>query len=221
MTQDQLSSVARQRECYATHSSHGQLGQQLRRIYICAGALPGRLVQQRRVPPAQQPLTGRRTVLIHQMELQASQLTGQPQRAAYGCRTADEAWVRSIVCGDSSQPPDDVCCMRTEHAPVGVHLVYDHILEAAEKLGPGMVIRQYPHMQHVWIGQHHLCLLFHLPTDRLGSVTVIGGSSKAASSAEIRQLAQLILSQRFRGVDQQRPTGRSTRKRLYDGDQIA
>ncbi len=61
----------------------------------------------------------------------------------------DELRPGAVVGADAPQPSQHLGHVAAHDAPVGVDFINHHELEAGKKAGPGGVIGQQPHMQHV------------------------------------------------------------------------
>ena len=57
---------------------------------------------------------------------------------------------------DAPQPGQDHGDVGSEHSPVGVGFVHDHVFEVAKKLCPAPVVGQNPHVQHVRVGDQYV-----------------------------------------------------------------
>jgi hypothetical protein len=57
------------------------------------------------------------------------------------------------VPGDALQASQHVAQVTAEHAAIRVQLVDHHVLQVLEELGPARMVRQYPRVQHVGVGE--------------------------------------------------------------------
>ena len=121
------------------------------------------------------------------------------------------------------QPAQHARHLRPEHAPVGVRLVDDHVLQVAEELGPQRVVGQDAGVEHVGVGQQDARLLADAVAGALRRVAVVGGGQRVDDARPRRlderlPLAQLVLRQRLGGVEVQRPGERIARQRFEHRD---
>ena len=126
-------------------------------------------------------------------------LTDQLGRQLLGIRDRRRAenkpGIRAIKTTHPAQPPDHIGHMGAEHAPIGVHLVDDHIFEIFEKLRPFGVMGQNALVQHVGIGNHDVTVHTHRLAGVPRRVAIEGVSSNTqfASLIELQNLGDLIL----------------------------
>ncbi len=97
----------------------------------------------------------------------------------------------------------------TENATQHVKLVDDDVVQSLQKGGPLAVVGQQAVMQHLRVGQDHVCVGPGPGPLILGSVTVVGDGLEIRD-VHLAEGSELILRQRFRRVEQQRGAGPQT-----------
>ncbi len=118
-------------------------------------------------------------------------------RIADGGRAHDELGRHAVERAHPFQPPNHVGNIRTEHTPVGVHLVDDDIAQILEKLRPLGVVRQYRLVQHVRVADHDIAMQANGLARITGSVAIKGKRFDAQLTRPIQfqQFGDLILCQ--------------------------
>ena len=105
---------------------------------------PGRRIQEEIMPPRPG-----RTALRQNLHLQISELADEVLGRGDGGRRHQKLGRGAVMRTNAPQTPEYLGHMAAQNAPIGVDFVDDHEAQAAEKLGPGVVIRQKPQVQHV------------------------------------------------------------------------
>ncbi len=119
--------------------------------------------------------------------------------------------------GEAAQAPQDEGDVGAEDAPQGVHLVHHHVLQPMEEVGPGGVVGEDAHVEHVGVGEHHVGALPDAGSFVVGGVTVVGGD-RHLGDAQLAEAAGLVLGQRLGGVEQQGGGAGSGQDPLGDRD---
>src|SRR5918998_6314054 len=96
--------------------------------------------------------------------------------------------------------------MRAEDAAQDVCLVDRHYSQITQEIGPGFVVRQYPDVEHVRVGEDDVRPAAYVRPYGLRRVAVVGRGVYAAQP-EGAYLPQLVLGESLRGVEEQRAVG--------------
>ena len=114
--------------------------------------------------------------------------------------------------------------MRAEDAAIDVRLVDDDIAEIRKHVAPAVVVRQDADVEHVRVGQDHVRPLADLPAALALGVAVVDRRLDALD-AERRERAGLVLRERLRRVEVERPALRLAREqvehRQVEGEALA
>ena len=112
--------------------------------------------------------------------------------------------------------------MAAEDAAVRVELVDDDVAQVLEEPDPLRVVRQDPRVEHVRVRQHHV------GAGPDGAPRVLRGVPVVGVDAQLRQrprqlleLRQLVLRERLRGEEVERPRRRLRQERLEDRQVVA
>ena len=172
-----------------------------------AGANAQLGVHHRRVVEHHVALARRGSVLVNQPDGLANHRLGELLRVADGGRAADEGGICAVEGADALQAADHVGQVRAEHAPVGVDLVDDHILQVFEQLDPLCVVGQYALVQHVRVGNHNVARLPYRRARRSGRIPVVGIRLDAHAHIldHAVKLRYLVAGKRLGGKQVQRP----------------
>ena len=121
---------------------------------------------------------------------------------------------------DPPQPSQDVGHIASEHSPVGVHIVDDHVVQVTEEVRPAIVLREDPQVQHVRIGEDDLRLLANRSALRGGRIAVVCAPRKVGQP-KLGEPIGLILGQGFGRKEIQRTRILIVRQRFQHGQVIA
>jgi hypothetical protein len=125
-------------------------------------------------------------------------------------RTADELRPRTVHGADAQQAAEDIGDVRAERAAVGVDLVHDDVLQAAQEIAPAaVVVGQDARVQHVGVGDHEVGALHDLGA-LLARRVAVEGAQRARAQRGFEQGAEgalLVARERFGGVKQQDAEG--------------
>ena len=106
--------------------------------------------------------------------------------------------------------------MRPEHAPVDVRLVDDDVAEVRKDVSPAVVVGEDPDMEHVRVGEDDVRPLADLPAALARRVAVVDRRLQSLQT-ELGQRPGLVLRERLRRVEVQRPRLRFASDRVEDG----
>ena len=101
--------------------------------------------------------------------------------------------------------------MAAEHTAIRVQLVDDHEPEILEQLRPARMVRQHAGVQHVGVAEHHVRTRADRTARILGCVAVVREDADLHTGravdvlAELVQLGELVLCQRFGRKQVERP----------------
>ena len=213
---DQLGRAAALGEAERPQAALDQVGHQLRRLAERRGAQAELLVGQRRVPERDRPLGARRGVVADHGRLDAEQPRRQLARVGDRGRGEQELRVGAVDPREPPQPPQHVGDVRAEDAAVDVRLVDDHVGEVREHVAPAVVVREHAHVEHVRVGEDQVRPLAHLPAPVGGGVAVVDRGPQLGQ-AERPERPQLVLRERLRRVEVERPLLRLARERVQHG----
>ena len=213
---DQLDRLAALREADRPQPVRDEVGQQARGVAERAGADAELGVDQLRVPERDRPLRRRRGVAVDHRRRLAEQRLGQLRRVRDRRRGEHELRLRAVDAGQPAQAPQDVADVRAEDAAVDVRLVDDDEAEVREHVAPAVVVRQHADVEHVRVGQDDVRPLADLPAPLALGVAVVDRRLHALD-AEGLQRAGLILRERLRRVEVERPALRLAREQVEHG----
>ena len=213
---DQLGRAPALGEAERAQAARDEVGQQPRRLAERARSQAELLVGQRRVPERDRPLGARRAVVADHRRLRADQRARQLARVGDRGRGEQELRLGAVDARQPPQPAQDVRDVRAEDAAVDVRLVHDHVREVREHVAPAVVVREHADVEHVRVGQDQVRPLAHLPAAlRLGVAVVDRGAQPRR--AERAERPELVLRERLRRVEVERPLLRLARERVEDG----
>ena len=106
--------------------------------------------------------------------------------------------------------------MRAEHAAVDVRLVDDDVAKVREHVAPAVVVRQDADVEHVRVREDEVRPAADLPAPLARRVAVVDRGARARE-LERRERACLILRERLRRVEVERPQLRVARDRVEHG----
>ena len=182
-----------------------QLGEQPGRLGVGAPALAHLPLQERRVPERERLLSSGRAVIVHHPRFPPGELQHQLPRVRDRRRAADEARVRPIVLAEPGQPPQHRGHVGAEEAPVGVDLIDHHELQARQEGAPGGMVRKDADVQHVRVREHHPRGAADRRPLAPRGIAVIRRGPQVRIERRVPELAELILRQRLRGKEIERP----------------
>ena len=107
--------------------------------------------------------------------------------------------------------------MRPEHAAVHVSLVDDDVAQVVQHVGPQVVARQDPDVEHVRVREHEVRPHAHVAALLLRRVAVVDRGMHSGNGKR-RERARLVLRERLRRVEVERPVLRRARERVEDGE---
>ena len=215
-TVDQLRGAAALGEAERAQAARDQVGHQLRGLAERAGAQAELLVGERWVPERHGALGSRRGVAADHRCLGPDQACAQLTGVGDRRRGEQELRFRSVDPGKPPQPPQDVRHVRAEDAAIDMCLVHDHVGEVREHVSPAVMVRQHAHVKHVRVRQDQVGPLAHLPAALRGRIAVVDRRAELWQP-EGRERPQLILGQRLRRVEVERPLLRLPRERIQHG----
>ena len=106
--------------------------------------------------------------------------------------------------------------MRAEHAAVDVRLVHDDVAQVREHVAPAVVMRQDADVEHVRVREDEVRPAADLPAPLARRVAVVDRGARARE-LERGERARLILRERLRRVEVERPQLRVARDRVEHG----
>jgi hypothetical protein len=110
--------------------------------------------------------------------------------------------------------------VRPEDAAQDVRLVDGHDLQVAQKVGPGLVVGQDADVQHVGVRKQDVRPAPDVRAEGVRRVAIIGRRMDSAQ-AEVLDLAELILGEGLRRVEEDSPTLRPAQRVLKSWDLVA
>ena len=221
---DQLDGLAALREADRPLARRDEAGEQARRIAEGAGADAQLGVDQLRVPERDRPLGRRRSVAVDHGGRLAEQRLCELRRVRDRRRCEHELRLRVVRTGEPAQAAEDVGDVRAEDTAIDVRLVDDDVAEVREHVAPAVVVRQDADVEHVRVGQDHVRPLADLPAALALGVAVVDRRLDALD-AEGRERPRLVLRERLRRVEVERPALRLAREqvehRQVEGEALA
>ena len=152
-----------------------------------------RALDERRVDQVEVAPRARRAVLVDHPERPVEKRLHMLAGVADGRRAADELRPRAVHGADAQQASEDVGDVRAEGPAVGVHLVHDDVLEAAQKVAPApVVVGQDARVQHVGVGDHKVGALHDLGA-LLARRVAVEGAQRARAERGLEQRAERAL----------------------------
>ena len=145
--------------------------------------------------------------------VEARQSRGQLARVGDRRRGQQEARRGAVQLADPPQPPQHVGHVRAEDPAVDVRLVDDDDREVAEEVAPRRVVGEDADVQHVRVGQHDVGLPAQVGALLARRVAVVD-RRPASAPARRRAAPRLVLRERLRGIEEQRPRARVAREQL-------
>ena len=197
---------------------HRQQLDQLARLGIDDGPNParqGRLEQRQgspqgpvgRIQQYQMPATRPGPGFTDGLDRQSGQPAGQFVRIGNRGRGEHERGGACVVAADALQASENLGHVRPQDAAIGVDLVDHHEAQSAQQTGPAVVIGQNAQVNHLRVGQQDVG---RVVTDFLAPVTRGVAVVDLGPQVGIRQMGghgsqrfELVLGQRFQGVDEQ------------------
>ena len=101
------------------------------------------------------------------------------------------------MAANTEQPDEEVCKMGTKHASVCVKFVDNYEVKFPEKFGPGLMVRQYCRIEHIWVCYYYVRIIFYFFSLGRGSVSVIGEGLyiDSQSAAQFSEFGKLVLGE--------------------------
>ena len=213
---DELCRLPALREADRAQAARGQLRQEARRVSERARAQAELGVEERWVPDDDLPLGARRRVAVDH----GRALSGELERELAGVRDRrggeQELRLGVIDSREPAEPPEDVRDVRPEHASVDVRLVDDDVAEVCQDVSPAVVVGEDADMEHVRVGEDDVRPLADLPAALARRVAVVDRRLESLQ-AELGQRPRLVLRERLRRVEVERPRLRLASDRVEDG----
>ena len=214
---DELGRLAALREADRAQAARDEPGHQQRRLGQRARPHPELGVEQGRIPEHDVALRAGRRVRVDHRRLPAGQRQGELAGVGDRRRREQELRLGAVRPGQALQPPEHVPDVRSEDAAVDVRLVDDDVAQVVEHVSPAVVVREDADVEHVGVRQDHVRGLADLrPPLGLGVAVVDRGANPA--EAQPGETPRLVLGQRLRRVEVQRPRGRLPRDRVEHGE---
>ena len=214
---DQLGRLAALREADRPQASRRELGEKARRVAERARAQPELLVEERRIPDHDLALGAGGRVRVDDGGRLAGQLERQLARVRDRRGGEQELRLGVVDPREPPQPPQDVRDVRAEDAAVHVRLVDDDVAQVREDVSPAVVVREDADVEHVRVREHDVRPLADLPASLRGRVAVVDRGPEPLEP-ELRERSGLILRERLRRVEVDRPGLRIARDRVEDGE---
>jgi hypothetical protein len=144
-------------------------------------------------------------------------------RIRYRGGRGGEDRLRAVVVADALEAPHHVRHVAPEDPAVGVYLVDDDEAEAREERAPLRMVRKDPRMEHVGIREEHLRFVTQPSPERGRRVAVVGARFEAQAPIPLVtvQNPELILRERLRGIEVERPALRLLEQPLEHRDVVA
>ena len=213
---DELRRLPALREADRAQPARGQLREEARCVAERARAQAELGVEERRVPDDDLALRARRRVAVDDGRALSRQL--ERELAGVRDRRGGEQELRLGVVDprEPPKPPEDVRDVRPEHASVDVRLVDDDIAEVCEDVSPAVVVGEDADVEHVRVGEDDVRPLADLPAALARRVAVVDRRLEPLQ-AELGQRPRLVLRERLRRVEVERPRLRLAGDRVEDG----
>ena len=93
---------------------------------------------------------------FHQGDRGFDQPFSQFLRIADGGGGQDELRPGPVIFCHTFQPPEDICNVRAKNPAIRVHLVDDNEFEITKEIRPIGMVRQYPRMEHIRVGENDM-----------------------------------------------------------------
>ena len=213
---DQLDRLAALREADRPLARGDEAREQARRVAESARADAELGVDQLGVPERDRPLGRRRGVAVDHARRLAEQRLRELRGVRDRRRREHELRLRPVRAGEPAQAAEHVPHVRAEDAAVDVRLVDDDVAQVREHVAPAVVVREHADVEHVRVGQDHVRPLADLPAALALGVAVVDRRLDALD-AEGRERARLILGERLRRVEVERPALRLAREQVEHG----
>ena len=213
---DQLGRLAALREADRPQTARRERGEEPRSVAERARAQPELGVEQRRVPDDDLALGLGGGVRVDDGGGLARQLERELARVRDRCRCEQELRLGVVDPREPPQPPQDVRDVGAEHAAVHVRLVDDDVAQVREDVAPAVVVREDADVEHVGVRQDDVRPLADLPAPLARRVAVVDRGPQALQP-ELRERAGLVLRERLRRVEVERPRLRLARDRVEHG----
>ena len=212
---DQLGRLAALREADRAQPARHEPRHQERRFGERAGANAELGIEERRVPEDDVALRPGGRVALDDGRRAAGQRERELARVRDRGRGEQELRLGAVGPGQPAQAPEHVPDVRAEDAAIDVRLVDDDVAQVVEHVAPAVVVREDPDVQHVGVREDRV----RRPSDLrapLGLGIAVVDRGPQPGESELGEAARLILRQRLRRVEVQRPCGRITGDRIED-----
>ena len=210
---DQLRRLPAFREADRPQPPRDELGHELRRIAERACAQPELRVEQLRVPEQDRSFGTRRSVGVDDGRLDACEPGRELARVGDRRRGEQELRVGSIDLRQAAQTTEHVADVRAEDPAIHMRLVHDDVAQVVQDVGPAVVMREHPDVEHVGVRQHDVRPLTNLPAPFPRGVSVVDRGAHVRR-LELRECTSLVLRERFRRVEVKRAVLRVARDRV-------
>ena len=179
---------------------------------------PELAVDDRRVVDREVALAARRAAAVDERHLALGERLGELLRVADRGRGADELGLRAVELAQPPQPAEDVRDVRAVDAAQAVQLVDHHEAQVLEQLHPLRVVRQDALVEHVGVRDHDVRPRADRLARVLRRVPVVGEGADLGADRLDRgvQLGQLVLGQRLRREEVERPRVRVLQDAVED-----
>ena len=154
VAQDQLGHAAGAGETDAAHALLHQFHEERCGLGVGAAAGRARPIHEGRIPEREVPRAVGRAIVIHHRGLQPREQAEVLGRVGDSGRGGDELRLAAVEGADAAQAAQHAGHLRAKDAAVLVRLVQHDVAQAAEEVGPQVVVGQNAHVQHVGVGQH-------------------------------------------------------------------
>ena len=190
-----------------------EAGEEPGRVRERARARAELLVEQLGVPEHDLPVGPRRRVDVDDPDVEPGQARGELAGVRDRRRREDEHGLGAVGEREPAQPAKHVRDVRAEDAAVHVRLVDHDDAQVVERVAPAVVVREDADVEHVGVREDRVRGPADVrpPLDR--RVAVVDRRAEAAQ-AERGEPARLVLRERLRRIEVERPRRRLARDRV-------
>ena len=214
---DELGCLAALREADRAQAPPDQTRQQPGGVPERARAGAELLVEELGVPEHDLALGLRGGVVGHDADVEAREARRELARVGDRRGRENEHGIGVVREREPAQPAQDVADVRAEDAAVDVRLVDDDEPEVVQRVPPTIVMGQHADVEHVGIGEDHVRRAPDVRATLDGRVAVVDRRPQTADP-ETREPARLILRERLRRIEEDRPRRWIPRDRVQDGE---
>ena len=186
---------------------------QSRRVAERARAQAELGIEQRRVPDDDLALGLRRGVALDDRRRLTGERLGQLARVRDRRRSEQELRLGLVDACEPPQPAQDVGHVRPEDAAVDVRLVHDDVAQVVQDVAPAVVVREDADVEHVRVREDQVRPLADLPAPLARRVAVVDRGLEPLQP-QLGERASLVLRERLRRVEVERPRLRLARDRV-------